>query len=230
MLGEFEKTGKAEGLTFRQAAGVIARATGNDVEADPFSPADIRRAKIGFGDDNSGQMPDIRPRDGGGFDYITISGRIISVYPGKEGWTLDCSEWWNGSRYFRSVLVECLSEVLKDENLRDPSLPEPLPPHECVREEEAVKGKIFRLYCIPPNTHGCWGEEVEVEALSPTEGVVKAGERCLSCSDGSSPIRAGTKVRVPQGFCWLCASEEDIEALGAREGRSRVSPGDLLIQ
>jgi hypothetical protein len=242
VVKEFENEGVARGLTFRQAAGVVAMATGNNLLVNPFDERSITRCALQFDDDNSGHYPQIEPREGGGFDYITISGRRISIYPifsprGENKWILDCSEWWESSVNFRRTLIECLKKVLSDPSFSDESLPEPEEPHTHVGNE--VCGQTFHLYNIPVNNHGCSGFNVYIKATSPTEGEVIDGYSCQSCwqvghDSSESPIPIGFRVRVPEGYCWVCASEEDIQFRSSRDvsrnGRTVVAPSDLIIE
>lgn len=230
-----KENGIFAGLTFRQAATVISRATGNDVLVNPFDARSIERAALKFGDNNSGSYPHIEPLDGGGFCYTTISGRTLSVRPDGERWTLDCTQWWERSENFQGAVIGCLKEILVDESLRDESLPAPEPKH-IHGGVELVEG-IFYLEYTPVNNHGCRGFSVEVKATSPTEGIVVVGGSCSSChqvghDDSESPIPIGTAVRLPANFCWLCASESDPDFMAARDvspnGRTMVEPDQLI--
>jgi hypothetical protein len=235
-IKNFKGNGIITGLTFRQAAAVIKRATGNDVMVNPFDERSITRRMLDFGDNNSGHYPSIAPIKGGGFDYTTISNRTLSVYRDDKGWTLDCSQWWKESEYFRYIVVESLKKILKSKKFRDESLPEPEPEH--VHGGNELIGQTFSLYYIPENNHGCTGFYVEIKATSPNEGIVVSGSSCSSCwqvghSDSTPPVKVGSLVRLPKGYCWLCGSEKDPEFMSSRDvspnGRTIVEPFDLTV-
>lgn len=94
------------------------------------------------------------------------------------------------------------------------------------------KGHWFTLYYIHPNTHGCRGAFVTIEATSPNEGVVVDGWSCSDCYKGPQPVIAiGTRVLLPVGHTWLSASQEGkmLDTEGASLcGCTKVDPFMLI--
>lgn len=230
---KFKKTGVIK-LTFSQGAEVIEKATGNNVKINPFDSRSIQQAALEFGDNNCGKYPSISPLEGGGFTYTTISGRIINLYPKNKGWVLDCSDWWSDSKYFRDIIIESLKEVLAN-NIPDPNIPEPKPQH---THEKDLSGQSFYLYEIPANNHGCRGFSILVEAITSTRGKVIEGSSCSSCwqvghDSSDSPIPIGSEICLPINYCWVCASEEDLNFRSSRDisrnGATIITPFDVEI-
>lgn len=228
-----KETGELEGITFRQAAGIVRFATGNDVCVNPYDEGDIKKSALGFRSNGSCDYPTIHALDDGGFEYRTIKGRSIYVYPAEENWGIDCSEWWLGSSRFREKILNSAERSLRKKEFADDSLPEPIE-DECPLEEE-MAGEQFTLYHISPNNHGCSGDEVVIKATSATEGVVIDGSSCYSCGNGESPIEIGSHVALPEGVCccWRHASETNPDSLASRDvsgnGWSNVSPNELVV-
>jgi len=231
-----DESGEVKGVTFRQAAATISRATGNNVVVNPFDARSIERTSLEFGGNMSGGYPSISVLEDGGFEYETISGRTLSVYPDEEGWALDCTDWWRFSENFRATVLECLEEVLGDARFLDSSLPDPEAEH--VHCGEEVLGEKFFLCYTPVNNHSCTGSYVEVEATSSTEGTVVAGNSCSSCwqvghDRSGSPVPIGAQVELPEEYCWRCASEADPDFMSSRDvsrnERTMVESSELVI-
>ncbi|MFA5886231.1 MAG: hypothetical protein WC863_00445 [Patescibacteria group bacterium] len=85
---------------------------------NPFDKEDIKRIGGTF-DGNNGNYPNLYPVEGGGIEYVTISGRSIKITLDNDGqWRLDCSSWWSSSKIFQATILDAL-EVMASYKLED---------------------------------------------------------------------------------------------------------------
>ncbi|NTV22337.1 MAG: hypothetical protein HGB03_02100 [Candidatus Yonathbacteria bacterium] len=125
----FDQTGRLDGLTFRQAAGIIEKATGNSVLVNPYDKETISSLggeDGGYSRGSEGRYPETYSHKGGGLTYMTGSWRGLSIKPSDEAnrWLLDCTQWWKESESFRAQVIEAAEAVLNDPQFEDISLPE----------------------------------------------------------------------------------------------------------
>jgi hypothetical protein len=218
IVQQFDKEGVIEKITYSEFSLMLP----NDIHG--YHPADTRQAKTEFGDDNSGNYPDIEncQLKNGCWEvvYTTISGRSLAWTQNELESTIgtvDCSEWWKDSKFFHSVIVEGLERVLytREEKWEIEKFPAEMKP--CLHDKVET-GRIYTLGHTPPNNHGCQGYYVDIQAIDENTGEVVDGRGCGSCwqtgcDSWESPISTGTVVKLPEGYCWECASEEDPEQM-----------------
>lgn len=109
--------------------------------------------------------------------------------------------------------------------------------------QKDLEKKIFCFYYIPVGDHGCAGHRVEVKAKTPREGVVENGFCCIEChrlgyDDPFWETPMESTVLLPDGFCWICASEErgdrtavtppQLKAIAFAEGKGPTKPSKWL--
>lgn len=218
VMQNFDERGIIEKITYSEFSLMLP----NDIHG--YNPANIRQARTEFGDDNSGNYPDIEghQNDDGCWQvvYITISGRSLVWTQDKTKSAIgmvDCSDWWKDSESFRSIVVEGLKRALytREENWETEKFPAEIEP--CVHDKVEI-GRIYTLGHTPPNNHGCQGYYVDIQTIDENIGIVVDGRGCGSCwqtgcDSWESPIPIGTVVKLPEGYCWECASEEDPEQI-----------------
>ena len=217
-MQNFDREGVIEKITYSEFSLMLP----NDLHG--YHPANVRQARTEFDDDNSGNFPDIESQqledDCWQVIYTTISGRSLVWMQDESGsaiGTVDCSEWWKSSEFFRSVVVEGLKKVLYTRETEWEAEKFPTETEPCAHNEVEV-GKIYTLGHTPSNNHGCQGYHVDIQAIDENTGIVVDGRGCGSCwqtgcNSWESPIPIGTVVRLPEDYCWECASKEDPEQI-----------------